>query len=515
MPGALVTDSPAPDEVVGNVNKPDSKETSVADLPSELFLQCAEKLIPDAASIVRLSSVCKKWRRIVMDDAILWQKLCFAYYVDALERVKVRERLKEREDAAETSTTTMSMQKACQWHNGRQARWGKVIYELFYTSRKPFLDIYIEQRSIFERLSTFVETRAPKTYESFNPGMMVDKTTISALVAGMPEKTAVDWRAFMVFYTWVDGQRQQSIPEHGLFGTQWYYPKGTSGGGHLNSLSLLPSADLRVHNWIRGIRVLEFGSFAAMPELFIVVDAPPKYRHLLHHVISIDYDGDMARFSGRFFSYGRFTEFIANYVSDLEAGKYSTADGVISRHPEYGRCTDTSESHGIRVHISSFNFFDGSLDLSSHPFRLRITYTSACPYKTVQLKSRYWTFFHGSGFSETNKGNEIMGNPIMSAENPVWEAWSQSKALVYKAKDRPKKNCPRPYSTRFSDPVQRVGGKLTFVPGTVKKPLKGEGEFEINVKWWHDFPMILDDDHDAEDLERWKVELTGANDPDV
>lgn len=490
---------PIPLQPTEESNEEPKEEVGIGALPPEIFLECVDRLLVPGPvrDVLRVASVCRNWRVLVMSDPMLWKKMCEIYYVDYEKLwglgVGMEEGMGgEKKDDANRDPT-------------RQARRFRAAFAAFYRVFKDSVDVYVEQVPAFRRLCAFLARKSPRTLISLRPGVRCfqvldsrfepppeERDRIVKLICGLPHRDSPDFKALLLWYHFVDGQLANAHTGYGLFGNLF--------SGHNISLVMLPSANWRLGNWNNTLRVLAIGYCATdmRYSLIFVVDAPPRYRHLLHHVIGIGA-------GARFYSHGPFREFIGSYIRDLETGHISVPRGKISRFPETGRCTASAESHGIRAHISSFTMMDND-ERGNHSFRLRLAFTKDCPYKTVQLASRQWTFVYRTGFTETNEGLVINGNPILDMANPFFEAVSYSVGRDLPFWEQPAGLGERPYLTRLFDPCQRMEADLFLTPGTMSTPIPGEPQIRIHLSWWLNWPMILDEDHDEAEYEAWKAE---------
>ena len=58
------------------------EEVTVLSLPPELLLDIISRLIPSVRDILDASEVCRVWHATITTDALLWKKVCQAYYLD-------------------------------------------------------------------------------------------------------------------------------------------------------------------------------------------------------------------------------------------------------------------------------------------------------------------------------------------------------------------------------------------------------------------------------------------------
>ena len=125
------------------------------------------------------------------------------------------------------------------------------------------------------------------------------------------------------------------------------------------------------------------------------------------------------------------------------------------------------------------------------------------------MKKRSWTFAYLSGLVEKDEGVNVGGKPILSAENPVFEATSAgygrntSHGLI---------NVPvRPdeYPDQGVDPLVWMAGHLEFVQAGVKK---GAATFSISFRWYINWPMMLKSTFTREIMEQKWLTLEGVGD---
>ncbi|KAJ3417626.1 F-box only protein 3 [Chytridiales sp. JEL 0842] len=174
-----------------------------------------------------------------------------------------------------------------------------------------------------------------------------------------------------------------------------------------NTLELIPFAESNMFEWlalcISGPKplegqVLRFGSRIPYDRSGIPADTMP------------------------YTTLGTFREFLSKFVNKLEKGLKPFVQRdvvqVFFDSPDFPG-TGTQETQGIIVQVASWHIFHAD----KFCYRIRLRYKAGeCPYKTVQLKSRKWTFKTLEGDVQKVEGEGVIGLfPVLSAEKPFFE----------------------------------------------------------------------------------------------
>lgn len=450
----------------------------ITDLPTELLLHVAHYLVAQPRDLISMSLGNLSFKALY-DDTLLWKRVCETHFLDGLDQ----------------PTDT---EKTASWYRGQLGD--------FFEAYDGFVDEYLVQKPLFLRLKKQLELKSPQTLASLRPGRSIQQAR-RLFNESSPEPAAL-----RLWFTFFDGQMMTDFNlryyEYGFFGSY------RTPNGRPVSLFWTPSRAFRhAISFACGVRVVLFAaSYPTLSHnLALVIQTPPELKFLLNHVIDFEYAQDDGP-TGRCMDHGLFTTFMRRHVEDLELGNRSTRGGQISLFPETGRGTVSTVARGLKIHMSTVPIRDDD-PRGNWAFRLRIKWTKECPYPMVQLKKRWWTFRYHSGFTETDPGLPIGGSPVLSADDPVWEAVSYAVGREMPENELFQASLgSRVYPDARFDVLTWMRGKLDFVPGVVGSPLPGHEEFSSTFSWHVNWPMMLDEHFDVEEYERWQAEMAGEFD---
>jgi hypothetical protein len=436
--------------------------------------------------ILDASEVCRVWHATITTDALLWKKVCQAYYLDTGKDDGSAEK-----DTFEPNDASHFFETYKGFHQGHAG---------------GFIDLYLEQRPVFERLKLFLAEKVPKTLDFLAPGTNISSVCKRKIFGKQMTLDNPQLRCLLLWASFFDGQ----MVEPPSLGVMRYSVLGAflDNNGLPHSLTIFPAGT--EGNMRTGEYLLCFwaSGMIAADRIALVLAAPDGKRHLVNRFIHISPDFDLDSFTGCYIDRGYPLDFWQSYVSDLESGKFDTSHGYISSFPESGRGTASSTSHGIRAHISTLFRLDDDPH-GRHAFRLRLEWTPECPYTTVQLRARWWTFAYHSRRIDMDPGLEIGGLPILSRDNPTWEAVSYAVGIE-PPDDDTEFESPRAFPE--GDPVVWMAGKLDLVPGSITAPLFGTEEFSMSLKWYLNWPRWIDPDADEEQFDEETRAVSGVED---
>lgn len=515
---------------------PNDERKTIQSLPIELLRACLARLLPSNSlrDLLNASLVCRAWRALINDDAVLWKRACEVYFVPEEIFWRVRGELEEEEDDEENDEEGGD--------GGENPEEYRRAFKTFYGIYRDYLPVYLEQRPLYLHLRRFLHENSPDTLDWMRPGNRLpepgdDPTSIDYPADHILGPTLVhdEMKAFRLWYSFFDGQKPTGFGMDrgvGLFGTYRAH-------GMRWSLNMLPS-----HKWellsidSAGILLLEFAREPFQPPrgtslaLVVRVDVE-KLDHLLHQVIQFDE-------SVRFVSRGKFTEFIRTYVEDLESGRFPVLpDGRISRFPERGLCTSHAESAGLEIHVSSIPMFDLD-DRQHHSFRLRVAFTDTIKNedvaqqqvgrtrknRRVQIKDSRWSLEYRSGFLKEDVPHPVLSKleesklPVLHEDESVSAAdsnsWGRSFEVVgdIVAREFPEPAARpgrRPYRSKLYDPCKKITGRVLL---RIESSGSVPEDVWISLPTWVslDYPCLMDGKHDKDEFEKWMLRAKSARD---
>ncbi|KAJ3106393.1 hypothetical protein HDU97_006378 [Phlyctochytrium planicorne] len=155
-----------------------------------------------------------------------------------------------------------------------------------------------------------------------------------------------------------------------------------------------------------------------------------------------------------FVDLGPFEVWLERFVEEAEgiarAPVYKRL-GATSAFASGGPGTAAEVTNGILLSISTIFL----LETAKVCYRISMTYLDGqCPYPSVQLLGREWTFNYLSGMEESMSGQGVIGaNPILTASNPYFQycSYTMGGQVMY-------------LNTPLEDPLVSMEGGLWFKP---------------------------------------------------
>ncbi|KAJ1561280.1 F-box protein skip16 [Cladochytrium tenue] len=289
--------------------------------------------------------------------------------------------------------------------------------------------------------------------------------------------------------SWIDSTRVTAL---GLFGTfscyQQLYSAYLLPLSKIKSITINPlspeSFPVRPYTEARQLdftvrRVIKFAE-ATMPESYgVVVEGSPG---LIGHVIRFGNRQVIHRMATPrgaipFFDLGPFDEFLDRFTADIETRNRSLLHNydVPSAFLNGGPSTSVAMTNGIEIAVSTFYL----LNAAKICYRIIMTFhPDRCEWSSVQLSRRRWLFTKKNGLARSIEGEGVIGiYPHLSAANPTFVYSSYSEGGPVDSETAEEWNDEDELT--LDNPVVAMEGGLTFVPGSLAKPL-GE-PFEATV----------------------------------